>query len=235
MRKVRQRRAAAAVFGAAAVVALTAPAPPASAAPAASAASTTVRTGSATAGPYSGNVRALLLGSATMSTAASSGSCTEATLTGSVRSDGGGLSVGGVVFSTGGGPCTGSAPATITGANLPWTGGSIAFDPARTGGRDGTATFAGFSARVVVSLGGATVTCVYGADVVADAYNRDNASRPVPDDDQTQLRLRDAKILKQAGSDPGCPPDGTYNATYRLLGERTAGSGTFDQPLYVTG
>src|SRR5690606_1689657 len=123
----------------------------------ASAATTTIRAGSATADPYSGNVQASLLGEATVSTSIGSGSCTESAMTGSVQSDGTGLTIDGADFSE----CSGTADATITALELPWTGGSVEFDPAHTGGRDATVTIANFRVRADVDLLGG-ISCTFG-------------------------------------------------------------------------
>ncbi|WP_143219841.1 hypothetical protein [Actinomadura sp. CNU-125] len=224
MARIRQ----AAIIGTAAVAVLaTAVAP-------ASAATTTIRAGSATAAPYAGNVQASLLGVATVSTSIGSGSCDESTMTGSVNSDGTALTIDAADFTgAGGGPCTGTTSSTITAQNLPWTGGAVAYDPNGTNGRDASVTIANFRVEAVVDLFGG-ITCVFGGTLTADGYNGDNPDRPDTGNAEAQVGVNGATVSKQGGSWL-CPSTASVTATYELLGESTAGSGTFDQSLYVTG
>ena len=213
-----------AVLGTAAVAAFALTASPASAA------TTTIHAGSADAAPYSGNVQASLLGEATVEASIGSGSCSESTMTGSINSDGTGLSIADAGFSE----CTGTAGVTITAMALPWTGGAVAFDPDGTNGRDATVTIANFSVEAVVDLFGG-ITCNFGGTLTADGFNGDNPSRPVADNAEAQVGVNDATVNKQDGSNFLCPSTAQISATYELLGETSAGSGTFDQSLYVTG
>ncbi|OLT33564.1 hypothetical protein BJF79_34520 [Actinomadura sp. CNU-125] len=200
----------------------------------ASAATTTIRAGSATAAPYAGNVQASLLGVATVSTSIGSGSCDESTMTGSVNSDGTALTIDAADFTgAGGGPCTGTTSSTITAQNLPWTGGAVAYDPNGTNGRDASVTIANFRVEAVVDLFGG-ITCVFGGTLTADGYNGDNPDRPDTGNAEAQVGVNGATVSKQGGSWL-CPSTASVTATYELLGESTAGSGTFDQSLYVTG
>ncbi|WP_131732994.1 hypothetical protein [Actinomadura formosensis] len=201
--------------------------------PATAATGTTIRKGSATAGAYAGNVQASLLGTATVSTSIGSGSCNESTMTGSINSDGSNLTVTSATFSSnGGGPCSGSSTSTITARNLPWTGGNVTYDAGHTNGRDATVTIANFSVRAVVDMFGG-ITCDFGGNLTADGFNGDNASRPDKSNTDAQVSVQNAKVTKTGGSFL-CPGTATVTATYALRGETTAGSGTFDQTLYVT-
>lgn len=203
-------------------------------APATAAAGTTIRKGSATADPYSGNVQAALLGTATVESSIGSGSCNESTMTGSINSDGTNLTVASATFSSdGGGPCGGTASATITAENLPWTGGSVVFDAGHTGGRDAAVTIANFQVTAVVDIFGG-ISCTFGGDLTADGFNGDNPARPDTGNAEAQVGVQGAEVRKQGGSFL-CPPTAAVTATYALTGETVAGSGTFDQSLYVTG
>ncbi|MFA1547310.1 hypothetical protein [Actinomadura chokoriensis] len=219
MAQIRQT----AIIGTAALAVLAAGITPASAA------TTTIRKGSGSAAAYSGNVQAALLGTATVSTSIGSGSCSQSTMTGSINSNGTGLSIASASF----GNCTGTAATTITPQNLPWTGGSVVYDSAHTGNRDAAVTIANFKVKAVVDLFGG-ITCVFGGSLTANGYNPDNANRPVTSNNQAQVGVNGAKVSKQSGSNLLCPSTATVTATYQLRGETTAGSGTFNQALYVT-
>ncbi|MFA1539234.1 hypothetical protein [Actinomadura monticuli] len=219
MARIRQT----AIVGTAALAVLAAGVAPAYAA------GTTIRKGSASAGAYSGNVQASLLGNATVATSIGSGSCSQSTMTGSINSDGSGLSIASANFSS----CTGTANVTITPQNLPWSGGSVAYDSGHTGNRDAAVTIANFKVKAVVDLFGG-ITCVFGGSLTANGYNPDNANRPVTSNNQAQVGVNGATVSKQSGSSFLCPSTATVTATYQLRGETTAGSGTFNQTLYVT-
>jgi hypothetical protein len=217
-----------AIIGTAAVAVLAAGLAPAYAA------GTTIRQGSATAGAYSGNVQASLLGTATVSTSIGSGSCSESTMTGSINSDGSGLAISSASFSgEGGGDCSGSVSSTIETQNLPWTGGDVTYDSGHTNGRDATVTIRNFSVKATVNIFGG-ITCEFGGTLTADGFNGDNASRPDTGSSDAQVGVQNAQVSKSGGSWL-CPGTATVSATYALRGETTAGSGTYDQPLYVTG
>lgn len=205
------------------------------AAPPASAATTTIRAGSATAAAYSGNVQADLLGTATVSSSLGGGTCDESTMTGSIQSDGTGLTINSASFSgAGGGPCAGATSSTITTENLPWTGGNVTYDPNHMGGRDATVTIANFRVRAVVNFFGG-ITCIYGGSLTANGYNGDNANRPDTSNGEAQVGVNNATVNRQSGSNFFCPSTAQVTAIYQLRGESTPGSGTFDQSLYVTG
>jgi hypothetical protein len=202
--------------------------------PSASAQTTTIRAGSATAAAYSGNVQASLLGTATVSSSLGGGSCNQSTLTGGIQSDGSALTINSASFNTNGGPCSGTFAATITTENLPWTGGSVVYDTAHTGGRDAAVTIANFRVKVVIDfLGG--ITCYYGGNLAASGFNPDNANRGDTTVNEAQVGVNNASVTKiNSGSNIFCPGTATVTANYKLLGETTAGSGTYDQTLYVT-
>ncbi|MEV0661987.1 hypothetical protein ACIBI3_13265 [Actinomadura luteofluorescens] len=225
MARIRQT----AIVGTAALAVLAAGVAPAYAA------GTTIRRGSATAAAYSGNVQASLLGTATVSSSIGSGSCSQSTMTGSINSDGSALNVAAATFTgTGGGPCSGSTSSTITAQNLPWTGGNVTFDAGHTGGRDATVTIANFKVKAVVDIFGG-ITCVFGGNLTANGYNGNNASRPDTTSGEAQVGVKNATVNKQSGSSFLCPSTATVTATYALRGETVAGSGTYNQSLYVTG
>ncbi|MEU8796822.1 hypothetical protein [Spirillospora sp. NPDC048819] len=224
MARIRQT----AIIGTAALAVLAASAVPAAAA------TTTIRAGSATAAAYGGAVQASLLGTATVSTSIGSGSCDESEMTGSINSDGTNLTIDAASFTgAGGGPCSGSTSSTITAIELPWTGGSVAYDANHTNGRDASVTISNFKVRAVVDLFGG-ITCEFGGTLTANGYNGDNASRPDTGNGEAQVGVQGAEVSKTGGSF-FCPGTATVTATYELLGESSAGSGTFDQSLYVTG
>ncbi|WP_106401144.1 hypothetical protein [Actinocorallia populi] len=172
---------------------------------------------------YAGNIQASLLGTATVTTSLGGGSCTSSTLNGALAS-GGGLSVSSAGFSS----CSG---ATVTAQNLPWTGGNVTASTAVPGGRDGTATIAGFRVRAVVTILGANVTCVYGGNLTANAYNGTNAARPVPGNGQFQISLNNVSAAKQSGSNFLCPGTASVVATYEVKGESVPGSGVYNQSI----
>ncbi|NKZ08674.1 hypothetical protein [Actinomadura latina] len=198
------------------------------------AAGTTIRKGSATADAYSGNVQASLLGTATVSTSIGSGSCSESTMTGSINSDGSGLAISSASFSgDNGGPCAGTTSATIQTQNLPWTGGDVTYDSGHSNGRDATVTIRNFSVKATVNIFGG-ITCQFGGTLTANGYNGDNASRPDTGSADAQVGVQNAQVSKTGGSWL-CPGTATVSANYALRGETAAGSGTFDQALYVSG
>ncbi|MBW8483508.1 hypothetical protein [Actinomadura parmotrematis] len=204
-------------------------------APAADAATTTIRRGTATAAAYSGSVRASLLGTASVSTSIGTGSCNQSTLTGSIQSNGTALSITAASITNNPGPaCPGTGGTiAVTTQNLPWTGGSVVYDSAHTGGRDAAVTIAGFKVKAVASILGG-ITCYYGGSLTANGYNPDNAARPNTSVAQAEVGVNGATVSKQSGSSFLCPSTATVTATYQLQGETTAGSGVFDQKLYVT-
>jgi len=206
------------------------------AAPPASAATTTIRKGSATADPYSGNVQASLLGTAEVSTSLGGGSCNQSTMTGTAGSDGTNLNISAATFANDPGPgCPGGGgTVTVTTENLPWSGGSAVFDGSHAGGRDAVITIAGFRVKAVASILGG-ITCYYGGSLTADGFNPDNPGRTDTSVAEAQVSVKNATVQKQDGGNFLCPATATVTANYKLLGETTAGSGTFDQTLYITG
>jgi hypothetical protein len=203
------------------------------AAPSASAATTTIRRGTATAAAYSGNVQGSLLGTATVSTSLGSGSCTSSTLSGTIASNGTGLNISGATFSS---PpsanCTGAISSTIT-AVVPWNGGNVTYAPV-AGGRDATILLANVKVKAVVNIFGG-ITCYYGGNITANGWNPTNAARPVTSSPEAQAGLSNATINKiSSGSNLLCPSTAQVSGTYALKGEVTAGSGVYNQTLFVT-
>ncbi len=78
------------------------------------------------------------------------------------------------------------------------------------------------------------ITCEFGGNLTANGYNGDNASRPDTSSSDAQVGVQNAQVSKTGGSFL-CPGTATVSATYALRGETTAGSGTYDQALYITG
>jgi hypothetical protein len=201
--------------------------------PSAAAATTTIHQTDAAGAAYGGNVQALLLGSASVSTSIGSGTCTSSEMLGSINSDGTALSISAASFSsppaTG---CSGTVSSTIT-PITPWTGGNVTYAPVE-GGRDSTVTIANFKVQAVVNIFGG-ITCIYGGTITANGWNGDNPSRPDTTSNEAQAGLSGATVTKvNAGSNWLCPGTATVTGTYQLKGEATPGSGVFDQSLYVT-
>jgi hypothetical protein len=193
------------------------------AAPPASAATTTVN---GTSSPYSGSIQATLVSpTADVTTSLGGGSCTASQLSGTVQSDGTALNLGGATF-------TGCDTAVVVAQNLPWNNGNITYAPVE-GGRDGTLTIAGFRVQATVTSWFGTITCAYGGNITANFFNPANAARPYPAVTEAQAALSGASVSKTGGSFL-CPGSATVTAAYQVLGETTAGSGTFDQSLNVT-
>jgi hypothetical protein len=203
----------------------------------AQAATTTIRRGTAAGAAYSGNVQALLLGTASVSTSIGSGSCNSSEMRGTINSDGTGLSISSAGFSWTPAPpgpaCQGTTTATITAQNLPWAGGNVTYAPV-AGGRDGTIVIANFRVRAVVNIFGG-ITCIYGGSLTANGWNPTNPTRPVPSNNEAQAGISNATVSKvNSGSNFLCPGTATVTGTYQLKGEVTAGSGVFNQTLFVT-
>jgi hypothetical protein len=201
----------------------------------ASAATTTIRRGTATGAAYSGNVQASLLGTATVSSSIGSGSCSQSTMLGTVASNGTALNIGSATFTgAGGGACSGSVSSTITAQNLPWSGGNVTFTSAATSGvPNASITIANFRVKAVVNIFGG-ITCIFGGNLTANGYNPDNTSRPDAAA-EAQANVNGATVNKiSSGSSFLCPSTATVTATYALKGETTAGSGVYNQTLYIT-
>lgn len=203
----------------------------------ASAATTTIRKGTATAAPYSGKVQVSLIGTASVSTSYGSGTCNQSELSGSIASDGTGLSIGAATFTNNPGPdCPSSnnTASAVTAENLPWSGGNAAFAPV-AGGRDGTVTVANFRAKTVLKnvpvLG--SITCFYGGSITIDAFNPDNPNRPDTSLNVAQVKATNLTLNRASGGNAFCPTTATATATYALHGE--SAPGVFDQDLYMTG
>lgn len=171
---------------------------------------------------FVGNVQASLLGTASVTTSAGSGSCASSTLSG-ILAPGGGLTILAASFSS----CSG---ATVSAEALPWANGNITHTTAIPGGRDGTATINGFRVRAVVSVLGINFTCTYGGSLTADAYNGDNPARPVGSNDEFQIALNNASASRVSGGFP-CPSTASVTATYQILGESSPGSGVYNQTI----
>lgn len=205
--------------------------------PPASAATTTIRKGSATGGPYTGNVQATLLGDASVTTSLGGGSCNQSTMSGSIGSDGTGLNIAAASISNDPGPACpgGGGTVTVTTEALPWSGGGAVFDDSHAGGRDAAVTIAGFRVKAVASILGG-ITCYYGGSLTANGFNPDNPARTDASVAEAQVSENAAEVQKQDGDGASflCPATASVTANYKLMGESTPGSGVFDQTLYIT-
>jgi hypothetical protein len=173
------------------------------------AATTTIHSGSIDGPAYSGGVVATNIGDITVTTSLSNASCTSAVQDGTINSDGSDLTVTSATF----GGCTSSLGSVdVTASGLPWTGGSVVYNPV-AGGADSTLTLANFTV-------GATVfglSCVYTGTLVGDGYNPDNANRPDTSIAQAEAQVSDGTVNLLSGSFL-CPSTATVNATYQLVG-----------------
>ncbi|SEG54530.1 hypothetical protein SAMN04489712_106163 [Thermomonospora echinospora] len=208
----------------------------------ASAAPATIRRGGPAELPYSGAIRfdnlgplsvnARILGvnvTAQCSTAVLNGTLTSSS-TGSLNS----ATVTGCSSNVGG-------SANITFQNLPYTDATVDYAPI-PGGRDGTLTFTDPDLRIRANLTvfGISATCYYGfgstvSSLTFDLYNPDNPNRPNPSVAEAQGKMNNASLDRLSGSGAICPATGTANGAGIVRGEKTAGSGVFDQTLYATG
>ncbi|MFA1545866.1 hypothetical protein [Actinomadura chokoriensis] len=210
----------------------------------ASAATTTIHEETAAGAPYSGNWQVSTVGPLTFSVvylgATVTGSCTSATLRGSVASTGAGeltaASIGACQTSNGL-----SSPATdLDLSQLPDRSGQIAYAPV-PGGRDGVLTVnGGLSFKLQGNILGIPITCYYGFQTGGvpglsfDVYNRDNPNRPLPALDDAQGKSDNITLVRQSGSSSLCPSNGTGKGAGIARGESTPGSGVFDRKLYLT-
>lgn len=177
--------------------------------PSAFAATTTIHSGSTSGPAYAGGVVATNLGNVTVSTSLGGASCSSSTMTGTINSDGTGLSVSAATF----GGCTGPlGSVTVTAQSLPWNGGSVVYGPV-PGGEDGTITLANFSVKANFS----GINCTYGGTLSGPGYNADNTARPDTTVDQAQAKINAATVSKTSGSFL-CPGTATVTAAYQLVG-----------------
>jgi hypothetical protein len=176
----------------------------------ASAATTTIHSGSIDGPAYSGGVVATNLGNITVSTSLSNASCSSVTQSGTVDSDGTNLTVTGATFSG----CTSSlGSVTVTAQNLPWTGGSVVYNPV-SGGADGTLTVANFTTSSTVF----GLTCTYTGTLTGNGYNPDNPNRPDTSVNQSEAQISGGTVTLASGSSFLCPGTATVNAVYQLVG-----------------
>lgn len=213
-------------------------------APSAIAGSTTIHRDSATGDPYSGTVQGSLISSVVQfESSAGNATCDQSSLSGSINSDGTSADIADATYSDSS-ASDGSCPndqggrTTMTATNLPWSGGNVTYAP-QTGGQDGTITINNVSARVdsYDSLG-IHITCYFvgsgtNDSVTGSVYNPDNPNRPFGSVAESQAQLSQVEMTLTSG-DFGCPSTAMLTATYEILGETVAGSGTFDETLYLT-
>ncbi|MEU5881382.1 hypothetical protein [Spirillospora sp. NPDC047279] len=208
----------------------------------ASAATTTLHRDDAAGAPYSGDWQISTVGPLNFSIAflgaTVTANCEYAKLTGTVTGTGAGTLGTGEV-----GPCTasngGTSPA-ITFENLQGVGGQVSHAPV-AGGRDGTLAVTGnLNFKLEGEFLGRVRTCYYGfrtgnsTGATFDLFNGDNAQRPVPSSNDLQGTLANIRLVKQPGSDWLCGDNGSGSGQAVARGETTAGSGVFDQRLYLT-
>jgi hypothetical protein len=192
-----------AVMGAAAASVLALSASPASAA------TTGIHSGSIDGPAFSGGVTATNLGDVSVVTSLSDATCTSAVQNGTIESDGTDLNVTSATFSG----CTSSlGSVTVTAQNLPWTGGSVVYDPVE-GGADGTLTVANYTVGATVF----GISCVYSGTLTGTGYNPDNPNRPDTSVAQAQAKITNGVVSKAGGSFL-CPATATVNAAYQLVG-----------------
>ncbi|GAA2900457.1 hypothetical protein GCM10010517_66080 [Streptosporangium fragile] len=202
----------------------------------ASAATTNIHRDTAVGALYSGNVRATLIQPVSVTTTLGTATCNTGNIDANVQSNGTALNVTAFSFSNTPGPaCPNSigGSSTVTPVGLSWLGGDVVF---ATGG--GTVTIRNLKVSSVTTGWFGTLTCVYrgsgtGNSLTLTAYNPDNPARPVTTVNEAQARANGASLTKDSGS-LLCPSSATFSATFKLLGEKVAGSGTYDQTLYLT-
>lgn len=210
---------------------------------AAVASTTTIHRDSATGAAYSGNLHGDLISSvAKFESSAGNGTCNRSTLDGSINSDGTNGVLTGLAFSdtsTSTGACPNDQGGTfkITAQNLPWSGSTVTYAPV-AGGADGTATLANIQVRVDATTTLGNLTCYFAGagtnrSVSGKVFNPDNAARPVASLAQAQAQIDRARVVRTSGS-LGCPSEAFLTGTYTVMGETAAGSGVFDETLYLT-
>ncbi|WP_067456112.1 hypothetical protein [Actinomadura macra] len=191
-------------------------------------ASTTITSGGA---PYNGDVKATNLTSTRLSgngpgVGLITTTCTGATLVASVVSDGSTGSLKDIAL-TG---CTNNfgGSDTITASKLPYTGGSVVYDPVK-GGRDGylkiNAPNPSVDVKAVLQLTslGRTETCHYGltgsTPLTIDLYNGSNPARPDTANPHSQAELKGQSLQKVANAEntSGCPASASANGRYQIL------------------
>ncbi|GAA2600026.1 hypothetical protein SMC26_19640 [Actinomadura fulvescens] len=208
----------------------------------ASAATTTIHRDNAAGAPYAGNWQISTIGPLKFSIvflgATITATCEDAKLNGAVTSTGTGTLANGSV-----GACTASNGQTspaITFDNLQGVGGQVTHAPVQ-GGRDGILAVTGnLNFKLEGEFLGRVRTCYYGfrtgnsEGASFDIYNGDNPRRPVPSSNDVQGTLANITLVKLPGSDWLCGSNGTGSGQAVARGETVAGSGVFDQRLYVT-
>ncbi|MFI6454710.1 hypothetical protein ACIBF6_24480 [Streptosporangium amethystogenes] len=230
MKHIRNLVAAAAAVAVTAVVLVPLPA---------SAATATIRRGTSVAPAYSGKILATLIESVSVTTTLGTATCNTGAIGGTVQSNGTGLNVTSFTFSNNPGPlCPNSTggSSTVSPVGLPWLNGTVIYDTG--GGRNGVVTLQNVKVSSVTTGWFGTISCVYkgsgaGNSIALDAYNPGNTNGPAPSLTEARARAVDFVLNKDSGS-LLCPGTAKYSASFKLLGETTAGSGVFDQTLFLT-
>ncbi|MFG1854252.1 hypothetical protein ACGFJT_20630 [Actinomadura geliboluensis] len=216
----------------------------------------TIRRDSATGAPYSGRFRARSL---TDSLGAvyvvhetpdpSYATCMFAQIDGHLTSDGTGTAIDGVRMGNDGNgqacPNSLGGTTTISAVGIQGTG-TIYHAPDSDSGRDGflqlDADNPQFQIEITVTAPGTLpqpITCTYGlsAEVGANLrlFNRYNSQRPDlgTDELQTSTSYQGLTLTKTDGGD--CGDELTILLDAKITGEKVAGSGVYDQSLFLTG
>ncbi|RJL20668.1 hypothetical protein [Bailinhaonella thermotolerans] len=209
------------------------------------AAGTTIRRDNGSGPAYSGRWQATNIGNVTITGTSSAGTivttCSSVTLGGGINSDGTGGSIDNINIPT----CPNNKGGTtvITAENLPYThaGQTVAYVGANPGINGKlTAVDPDVKVKAVMTMTGfPTQTCYYGfgstvTQLEIDLYNRDNPSRPDPGQDESQAKIANDALDRLAGSTSLCPAKVYANGNAKLRGEKVAGSGVYDEKLYLT-
>ncbi|GAB3654921.1 hypothetical protein GCM10027589_13950 [Actinocorallia lasiicapitis] len=178
---------------------------------------------------YNGSIVATNIGGSVTLTGTSSlgllvNTCTGASLTASIQSNGLNGSLTGLT-ATG---CTNNrgGTTTITAFGLPYTGGQVDHAPI-AGGRDGKITIFAPNAAVLVrgvaslpAWGIPSLTCDYGlttsTPLVVDVYNPLNANKPVPANTHGQGKLA-GQQLQRLTADARCPATMAANGKFQIV------------------
>jgi hypothetical protein len=207
----------------------------------AGASTTTIRRDGATGAPYSGNFRANLLSANATFSGTSGGStltttCNFVQIDGTINSDGSGVVTGFEIHNNTATTCPNNAGGTtgLTVVNLP-SSFQVVYAPV-TGGHDGFIMFNSVKITAVITVFGIASTCHYAGNLSLDVYNKDNPNRPITTAAELEIAATGTSISLDTSQTNGssCPVTARLNFVLKARGETTAGSGVFDQVLYVT-
>ncbi|WP_371966085.1 hypothetical protein [Actinomadura chokoriensis] len=120
-------------------------------------------------------------------------------------------------------------PTTVS-AQTPWSGGSIPFDSAHIGGRDGEYVIPGF--KVNLWLENYTHLCTFKGELRGDLFNITNPARPDADL-STQVRI-DQVVPRDPAGAGGCPAASMrVQGILKFLGAPASGGGPL-LPMIIT-